>query len=657
MADEFHSYLEKESDERYYKMNTLGYYYEELSKKKKELDALIQQVKAGDAVIVERLQDVDDTLAQRLAEWDGRIESFPDDVTTLLGEWAVDGTLDTVVQTGIVDEKLAPVVAQLADKAQKTEVAAANDKMLKFSGALVDYVNGEELFDPPVASNEWVTDLATGRILNISTSAFLARFYDPLVGTHANGYTVTKTSRGKDQSGTLDIYEYDFKPANYKETILLSSGMHPFELPASFGLAHFFEHLMNVSSLHEGFQHTLENVRIKVIPIANPWGFNQNPKAYGNVNAVNINRNFDYAGRWQDFTGTGEFNNKGAAPFSEKETQILRDWAIENQRASFWIDCHTGVKNEAVENWVHYLSADPLKYKILDTVNILEDRIRKKYNRIPRRKMVEDSAGSIRQFYILNELGMSGMTLEYSELTFGTALNNEGIDISEYEALIAAYVFSFTGGLSDNRMLNFVNTTQTTLDSFVQQLENVNYKLALSGETVLKDTFNRADASMLGTADTGQSWSNDDGTFRIVNNKAQGSATGSTNNRNKIDATISDYLLLVDLEWQTYVGIHFRYQDSLNHLLLRLNNTGFALVSVVNGTATTIGNHAFTPAAGQLYKLAVFADGDKIEVRMNGAKVIDATSNLYLTQTRVGFRTANDSTSTFDNLEVKRLVV
>jgi hypothetical protein len=53
--------------------------------------------------------------------------------------------------------------------------------------------------------------------------------------------------------------------------------------------------------------------------VANPWGLSQQPRVRGNVNGVDLNRNFDY--KWSSCVET----TKGSAAFSEKETQYIRD--------------------------------------------------------------------------------------------------------------------------------------------------------------------------------------------------------------------------------------------------------------------------------------------------------------------------------------------
>lgn len=79
-----------------------------------------------------------------------------------------------------------------------------------------------------------------------------------------------------------------------------------------------------------------------IIPCLNPFGY-ENDK-YRNANGVNLNRNFPPY--WEDYetpqhvVDAGYPNEEGPAPFSEVETQMVRDVVMEH-KPSLFIDCHT----------------------------------------------------------------------------------------------------------------------------------------------------------------------------------------------------------------------------------------------------------------------------------------------------------------------------
>ena len=332
--------------------------------------------------------------------------------------------------------------------------SATNGKIPLLSDILtskIQSINTIFEFDP--APNDWVTD-STGKVLDVSTEDFYDLFYNTWVGNHADGFTVTKTQLGMDQSGHYPIYEYDFCPQNYTYTVLLSSGMHTYELSAHFGLAWFMKTYMRQvdgESLSDGFEYLRKHVRIKVVPISNPWGWNQSPKKYGNCNGVNINRNFDYetddgGSAWEQFpVQTDEWNQKGSAPFSEAETRILRDWALANFGAYFWIDCHTGLGLGPWDNFIYYSSDDKYADKIVEGLSALEERIKTKYlKQNPTKEVRIDHSGSIRLRWGEKVAGIPGMTIEQTpnNTLWGTALNNESGDITEFAVTVYCYLFS-----------------------------------------------------------------------------------------------------------------------------------------------------------------------------------------------------------------------
>lgn len=314
-------------------------------------------------------------------------------------------------------------------------------------------------YEPTDVPDTWAC-VNGDRVLNVDTEAFYDLFYDPYVGTNSDGYTVTKTELGKDQSNTYPLYEYDFKPKNYNRTILLSSGMHTYELSAHFGCGWLIKSIMEKHNSNLMLKYLYENVRIKIIPIVNPWGWNQNPKTYGNCNGVNPNRNFDYNDEngdsvWEQFpvysatkgdSNYDEWNVKGSAPFSEAEVKILRDWALKNKDvAEFWIDCHTGLGLGPWDNFIYYSSDSTLKANIETALNRLEDRIWNTYHVNPTKELRIDHPGSIRLNWAEKIAGIPGMTVEQtaSNLKWGTSLNNESGDIANYCTTLLTYIMEF----------------------------------------------------------------------------------------------------------------------------------------------------------------------------------------------------------------------
>lgn len=360
---------------------------------------------------------------------------------------------------------------------EKVESPAEDEQAIEQVGSqipLLSDVLSSELTDfaPLIYNFPQQTDdyVATNqKTLNISDEEFLALYYDNWIGTHRDGFKVTKHSIGLDETGTYHMYEYDFCPKSYTYTILLTSGLHPYELSASFGLAWFMKRYVEAidgTVSDDGFDYLRKHVRIKCIPILNPWGFNQSPKKYGNVHGVNINRNvtFTWSGGTDAWTHKpsepgSEWEWKGTAPWSEQETRNIRDWVTANQDAVLWIDCHTNVNNSSYDVYAlfrnTYDSNDELSVYTAGAIraqNALVEHIRTTYNKAnPAVAPRTESLDTISDDYGITNyaqctFGMWQNTIEQSpsRTTWGTAANNEGSDITEYAISIYAYLLGST---------------------------------------------------------------------------------------------------------------------------------------------------------------------------------------------------------------------
>lgn len=304
---------------------------------------------------------------------------------------------------------------------------------------------------------DYACDTSSFRINSITQSQFYNTFYEPYLGKNGS-MMVTKKNLGKDQSGTYDIWCYDFIPYNAKKKILLSSGMHTYELPASFGLARWIKDYME--SEDAVFAYLRNNVQISVIPIVNPWGWNHTPdKKYGNVNGINPNRNFNnWDNAWKDFpeyspdpeaSNYNEFNVKGPYPFSEKETQTIAVWLKNNADAQFWIDCHTGCgvnRASSGDIWCIYVGdSNILADKIQSAATALGGYIQNKYSTTPKYNVVTDSPNSIKSMYGDQIAGIPTMVIEQAtgnDTLMTTWPNNSKPAIQYYATQIHAYVMS-----------------------------------------------------------------------------------------------------------------------------------------------------------------------------------------------------------------------
>ena len=281
-----------------------------------------------------------------------------------------------------------------------------------------------------------------------SLTTLLSTFYDKYVNANLVNYEVTKQSLGKDQSNTYDLYEYDFKPAKWDRMILLTSGMHGYEVSAIFGLAYLMNDIVENYADDELLTYLHEHVRIKVIPVINPWGYSQSPKSYVQSRGVNINRNFDYNGEWETYDpGSNPNNNKGTAPFSEAETQILRQWASDNYGAEFWIDCHTSVGvEEDKEIYTSSLTTSPFYSKVQSAHSELEEWTETYYSlQSVATKYQYDSPGAIKQRWYEGTYTLPMLVIEQCSkcTSIGITYNGDKNSIVNYSAQIYAYLGEF----------------------------------------------------------------------------------------------------------------------------------------------------------------------------------------------------------------------
>lgn len=211
---------------------------------------------------------------------------------------------------------------------------------------LYDYTNTHKIIDRDMNSSEsldyvWEPPKMKSNILGEdgtpktwNPEEHLDTFFNPLVD---NDY-VTKKTLGKDESGQYNIYKYTFEPENYSKTLLITACIHGNENTGFFNLCQFLPILVNEWEKYPQFKYLRKNVRLIVVPIVNPWGFANRERE--NINNVDLNRNFDY--NWQAGKGTDptKANYKGSKPFSEKESQLMRNLVQSIDGLTAHVDLH-----------------------------------------------------------------------------------------------------------------------------------------------------------------------------------------------------------------------------------------------------------------------------------------------------------------------------
>ena len=174
-------------------------------------------------------------------------------------------------------------------------------------------------------------------------------------------------------SGSFSNYEYVLTIGNYnsqngqrgqdaeiaKPTILICAAIHGDENASAMSLLGFVKDMCeNLYSLNK----IIDAAVFRIIPIVNPWGYNNRNRL--NENGVNINRNFNTS-NWT-LTPTGS-NYSGAAPGDQPQTQVVQNWITAHNNAVLFIDWH----NSAYLNEISCLLGvnEPLKKKYLTAIN------------------------------------------------------------------------------------------------------------------------------------------------------------------------------------------------------------------------------------------------------------------------------------------------
>lgn len=196
----------------------------------------------------------------------------------------------------------------------------------------------------------------------VDTSAEVYALYDALATAYPD--YVTRTLLCNEESPSeLPVYRYDFMPPIPKmdgpndqgnvttpnPKIFVSSGIHGNEKSTVVDTLRFFTSLCNDWKSSELLSVLRWNVHFVVVPIVNPYGYDNN--TLKNYNGVNLNRNFTLGWSLVDISTN---NYGGTEPLSEIEAQVVNAIAS-NEDFIFAVDTH---------NFATYAYGDKISYMI-----------------------------------------------------------------------------------------------------------------------------------------------------------------------------------------------------------------------------------------------------------------------------------------------------
>lgn len=224
----------------------------------------------------------------------------------------------------VLRDKLANVDAQLAERATKEELNVKNDYF-------------------------WTSQLET---ITAPHTMIPEEMYAIVEGM-SHPY-VTMGSIGKDQSGAYNVRFWTYEPKNYEKTIFITGGIHGGETYGPYFIVQLFKMLMDKTvRVPPQFHLIKEKVRILAMPIVNPWGMYQSPKTRYNSRGVDINRNFDWNWAKQPADIPFGMNYKGDSPFSEKESQYVKE-VLDNYLIDIFMDLHDHVHADGTADYAMY---------------------------------------------------------------------------------------------------------------------------------------------------------------------------------------------------------------------------------------------------------------------------------------------------------------
>lgn len=173
--------------------------------------------------------------------------------------------------------------------------------------------------------------------------------------------------------------------------------------------------------------------------------------------------------------------------------------------------------------------------------------------------------------------------------------------------------------------------------------------------TLVYDSINRANSTTtLGTADTGQAWTNNAGNIGIISNQAYMPNAGTSiatldSGASSVAVTFRDSGIG---EASLFNGIVVRYSDTSNYVRVVLQTTMIYVQRRQSGSTTVIASNTVTRTDGDVYRIV--ASATSITVYQNGVNVATVAESFNASATRQGF-IVSTTLARMDNFVVEAL--
>lgn len=179
-------------------------------------------------------------------------------------------------------------------------------------------------------------------------------------------------------------------------------------------------------------------------------------------------------------------------------------------------------------------------------------------------------------------------------------------------------------------------------------------KLTPSLAVLLRDSFDRANANAIGTADTGQTWQTQVRTLGINTNQAAERVSSGADGHAVVNVSATDVRVSATVTLLTKVGLVVRHNGTANAAgddgyFCSIGNGTYAVERWTNGAiAATIDSGVASVSSGNSYPMVVTTKGTTLTFAVNGVTLYSGTPAGGLAGTYVGL-VASTTTERLDN--------
>lgn len=187
----------------------------------------------------------------------------------------------------------------------------------------------KSITDNKLSLAHWTPDVEPAISKSLSYANFISQYYETLRADFPQN--ISRSVLTNDSSGEYPIYKYIFEPEKYTHTAFLIGGLHGDEYEAVWSLYNLLWHIYHKPTADERLKFVRSSVRLIVIPVVNPWGYERSMRH--NSNNVDPNRNFDVLREFEGSVGTA---------FDQKEALAIKLVADQHEgEIDLFIDNHT----------------------------------------------------------------------------------------------------------------------------------------------------------------------------------------------------------------------------------------------------------------------------------------------------------------------------